>query len=284
MNKLNALVFLAALLAYSLAGYSQGTPDWNFEYHIEAHKFYTLKGKIDGKHAIFMQLCDTGTLCGHPGGNQWKSKGLRGWYQYERIGTKIPLVGSFNQNDRFSGIKLFVPHSVFDTISENTCSLENYREIFINESEADFTKLNWKTAASKAYKPVSLEALHDYSYKTTATIDLEIGGIIYKSVNLTKLSGLEYINDIREVARKQAGDHFYLIFRFRQLSNPASRGGGQCGAGVEEYLGFLHVNDNLELEEFKYIQTNSCWKYIPEDNVEYDVNRPEKGIREIKKD
>jgi hypothetical protein len=67
-----------------------------------------------------------------------------------------------------------------------------------------------------------------------------------------------------------------LIFSFSQPSVPGSKGMGHCGAGYEDYLGFLHVS-SFEVKEFKYFQTYSCLKEILKEYT-FDENALEKGI------
>jgi hypothetical protein len=87
------------------------------------------------------------------------------------------------------------------------------------------------------------------------------------------------IDEIKILASKAIGNDFYSIFSFSHPSVLGSNGFGHCGAGYEQYLGWLHVGSTLEVKNFKYYHTESCISSF-EEKYEFDMNFPEKGIHE----
>jgi hypothetical protein len=61
------------------------------------------------------------------------------------------------------------------------------------------------------------------------------------------------------------------------LTTPGWLGSGQCGAGWEEWLGFLILKSDLEIVRFEYHQNKSCAKYI-ETEYTFSKEHPEHGI------
>lgn len=100
------------------------------------------------------------------------------------------------------------------------------------------------------------------------------------SFNLSNATENKYIDAVNVLSSKVFDNNFYLIFSFEHMSNPGSIGLGNCGAGVEEYLGFLHINESFEVVDFNYYLTESCGHFI-EQEYYYDKEFPENGIKEI---
>ena len=118
--------------------------EWKFQPKVEKNEFYLLEGKIDDKYPITMYLKQTWDFCGAGNNNNRKARGLTGWYEYSKVGKKIPLIGSISGSDPDHFIKLFVPNNLLDTVNSATCELNNYKETFTAES-FQFTELSWKT-------------------------------------------------------------------------------------------------------------------------------------------
>lgn len=252
---------------------------------------------VIGKYPITMYLqqdkfCDMGYS------NKWNyTHLLKGWYYYNNKKIKLPLTGYEKYFNTDSGYgqrtALYVPMNILDTIGEETsCELEQYKEIFITENDTQgglhsLQNMQWKPAGKESFLPVKLKKVQSPSLETKATIALEVRGIEMFSFNLTdNLSNLKdsygqpynsYIDGVEILAAKNIGNDFYLIFSFQHPSVPGSIGFGHCGAGYEDYLGFLHIS-SLETKEFKYYQTDSCLGLI-EESYTYDGHFPEKGIQ-----
>ena len=274
--------------------------DWHFETKIENNNHYLLEGSIADKYPITMYLERDGFCLYEYRGNIVYR--LKGWYYYNNRRIKLPLIGSetMPHSDMYNicKVKLYVPTNISDSIRENSCDLEDFREIFVtNEQEVyggySFESLQWKWKINNnsAFLPVNLKEISKPSIETKSTILLNIRGIEMFSFDLTdNLRDLKnpwgepygnYIEQLNIEASKEIDNDFYLIFSFSIPSSLGAMGMGYCGAGYEDYLGFLHIN-SFELKEFKYFQTASC-RYSFDEKYTYDKNAPEKGITEKEK-
>ena len=292
---MKAYITVFTFLLMSVNIYAQS--DWHFETKIESNNHYLLEGNIADKYPITMFLepckhCDMETR------NRWNyAYQLKGWYYYNNYRTKLPLIGSvkYIRNDSFYGTKisLYVPENELDTIDINTCELKNFKEKFVVEIDDgqiaghSFESLQWQTNGNKSFLPVKLKEISRPSTETKSTVSLYVRGVEMFFFDLTdKLKGLKdvygtsiggaYIETIKLEVSKKIDDDFYLIFSFSQPTVPNSNGFGYCGAGYENYLGFLNIS-SFELKNFKYYQTHSCLKEISEEYT-FDENAPEKGI------
>ncbi len=139
----------------------------------------------------------------------------------------------------------------------------------------------WKQSSDDKAYHVDLKETHPSSWKTNAQLSFEIGGISLLELNLSELVANEYIDTIDVEAASEIDGNFYFIVRFGHLTTPGWFGSGQCGAGWEEWLAFIQVNNSLEIEEFEYVQNESCYKVI-EAEYFFDKDHPEFGITEKK--
>jgi len=269
---LSVFIFLVwGLLAFSQA-------EWDFQPNIEKNEFYLFEGMIDDKYPITMHLELTWDFCGEGSNNRWKARGLKGWYKYDRIGTKILLTGSMRSADGGHFIKLYVPSNVLDTVHSVTCELEDYKEKFIATNSAKFSDLKWKTQQMDAFYSVNLKPIHLFTYRTNATIGFEVRGIELLEINLTELAEIDFIQKLEILAKKEIDSNFYAIIEFGHQSIIGSTGSGNCGMGYEGYLGFLKINSNREIEKFEFHQNFSCVKSGIEGKFSFSKEHPEKGI------
>ena len=139
--------------------------------------------------------------------------------------------------------------------------------------------MKWRMADKEVFLSVDLEEKHSYSWATDATITLEIEKLEFIEINLTFLTGIEHIQSIEILSSKEIENEFYAIIEFGHMTNPGSNGRGYCGAGYENFIGFIKVDDSLELDKFEFYQTASCINYIPEESYLFDKGNPENGIK-----
>jgi hypothetical protein len=281
-----SIIILIFLLA-SVNIFAQS--DWHFEAKTERSKHhYLLEGSIDDKYPITMYLeRDRFCLYEYRGNIVYR---LKGWYYYNSRKIKLPLIGSetIPYSDRFDICKvtLYVPTDISDSIRENSCDLEDFKEIFVTNEAYSFESLqwSWRTNNNKSLLPVKLKEISKPSIEIKHSILLHVRGIEMFSFDLTdnlRNSDNFYGNYVEQVnieVSKLIDNDFYLIFSFSIPSNPGSYGMGNCGAGYEDYLGFLHIK-SFELKEFKYFHTTSCISSF-EEKYTYDKTAPEKGITE----
>jgi hypothetical protein len=266
--------------------------DWHFETKIERNNHYLLEGAIANRYPITMYLERDGFCLYEYRGNVIYR--LKGWYYYNNRKIKLPLIGSeiIAYSDRFdtSKVTLYVPTDIFDNIRDNSCDLKDFKEIFVTEEKqgrmSDFESMQWRMSNNESFLSVQLREIQRPSQETRVSILLNIRGIEMLYFDLTdNLRDLKdpwgepcgiYVEQLNIEASKKINNEFYLIFSFSLPSRPGSYGMGHCGAGYEDYLGFLHIS-SFEVKEFTYYQIDSC-SYLIEEKYTFDENAPEKGI------
>ena len=256
-----------------LSGRSQ--TKWEVFTEIIEHEYYIFKGLIDEKYPIKMYLTQSG-FCGEGNNNRFKAKQLKGWYYYESQKKKLPIIGSMKYDNTDYFIKLFVPQDYLDTLNSQTCSLENYSEVFFSNNCCTIEDFEWKMHNSNQSFPVTIEIEHDFSYGSEVYIGVELRGMKMGKINLPEFDGYKFW-EIKVLASKEINNEFYAIIDFHAYSNPASGGSGYCGSGVEAFRGYFHINYSFEIEKKEIIQFHSCYKNIFRE-VEFDPDFPEKGI------
>jgi hypothetical protein len=255
-----------------------GQPSWELIPKIERNAYYYLEGSIDNKYPISMYLELTGGFCGSSNNNRWNPRLMKGWYEYKRIGKKIPLIGSFNGSDGADFyLKIFVPKSPMDTLNQLSCELNEYKEMFLIKYGYSMDTMDWMKYGQDTFLPVQLKETHPLSWNTLTTLSLSISGINFSEINLSELTNDQYIEKINVESSTYLNGKFYFIIRYGQSTIPGTSGSGHCGAGWEEWLGYLVINDELEIDKFEYYQSASCLEYI-ETEYSFDKKHPELGI------
>lgn len=258
---------------------AQSATNWSFKTQIEENDYYLFEGTINERYPIKMYLEIGWDFCGEGNVNRWKARSLHGWYAYQNVGTKIPLLGSIMFADPDPFVRLYVPPTLQAESDAITCEVKNYREVFTTSNSYQFTDLLWQTKDMDEPYKVELETIHDFSWNTTTRIGFTWRGVELASLNLTERSGVPYIQWADVTAAKEINNEYYAIIEFGHVSNPGSTGSGYCGAGEENFLAFLKLNDQMEWETFEFHQVESCHKNLPEGTYSYDADFPERGIR-----
>lgn len=273
------------LLIFFLVGsvdvYCQQT--WELVPTIERNAYTILEGTIDNKYPIRMYLEKTWDYCGPNDNYKWNPRIVRGWYEYKKIGKKIPLIGSLDQGDmREYALKLFVPDRILDTLDGMTCNLINYKEMFFipegyYSNRYCLDTMQWSKYGQERFLQVYLKETHPSTWTTTATLSFQFDKIGLLDFDLSNSSSNKFIDKIDIEASKEINGNFFFIVRWGHLTTPGWLGSGQCGAGWEEWLGMLVINNDLEISKFEYYQNESCAKYI-DTQYSFDKEHPEKGI------
>lgn len=254
-----------------------GQATWTFEPKAEFERYSIYKGMIDNKYSITMYIEESGEPCNNDYG-RWVPNKLYGWYMYDRIGKKIPIVGHYCYSDPCESYKmLFVPQDPIDYIFDENCNIKDAKEIFRQERRWAPNHMEWQMNDGVKYL-VSLEVIHESTWKTKAYITLKINNIDIETFDLTKQTQNDYIENIDVLGKKRVDDDFHLILSYSHQSNPGSRGYGMCGAGFEKFLSYIKINNNFEIETFEKIQTYSCISFI-ETEVTFDIDNPELGFQ-----
>jgi hypothetical protein len=258
------LLFFMLLLPESPA---QGAK-WHFSTQIEKENFFLLKGKIDDKYPITMQLWEKAFVrCGDPHtAIQWQNGGLDGWYAYDKVGKKIPLIGYFRPDH---SVRLYVPEHLLDTLDRNTCEPPAFMEVFTNGDDYDLTRLQWKQRGDSQYKEVELEVLHQASQQTTAFLALHISGVELAQVDISERSGIFSIDELNVLGASHREDGFHVLLE-------ANDWGWREG---QRYIGYLRIDEDLEVRDFTFIKTYDSWFGETQDEILYDLKFPERGIR-----
>jgi hypothetical protein len=233
---------------------------------VERGNYYLLNGAIDGRYKITMRLyIHNSARCGEEWkAIQWKNGGIDGWYQYDRIGKKIDLTGSYLYDKE---VRLYVPSSPEDTIDKVTCEMEDFKEIFWNDEDFDLTRMKWKLKGYREAKTVELKILHE-PVQDTMFIILERNNAEGKIINISSLIDIPEIDDIETMSYSKVDNDYHLLFK---LENNGWR-------EYQEYLGHLTVNEELEIEDFNVFLSYDSWNGEREKLI-YDEQRPENGIR-----
>ena len=266
--------------------YSQ---NWKIVPEIEEKRDIILKGKIANKYDITMCLRMQGGVCGFEEyAVQWRNRELQGWYYYDNIKAKIPLIGYFNGSDNFEFrkedepydykyLELFVPANYFnDTINKKDCTVPEYSEKFYNDKEFDFRFMKWKKG--KTELPVIMEVVHNIDLVTKARFIIYINGFEMSRLNISDLTKLKYIEYLELHDVKDTGDYIHITFDFYERTIPGGSGGGYCGAGVETFIGYLRLNKDWSINKFEFKQVHSCRNWNKVENYKIIKGKPELGL------
>jgi len=202
-----------------------------------------------------------------------------GWYSYELTQKKIPFVGLYCVGDQCVSdngfyLKLVVPKNIFNYSFDEKCSIESYSEIFLDDGNSS----TWQNGNNPPL-PVNLTKVSGPSWKSKANLLLKRSGVEVSKWDLGEIAGSEFIDDIKILAQKVGQEFIYVILRYSYPSNPGSMGFGNCGAGVEEFIAYVEIDQSFEIRSFEKIQTNSCIDSIYDVIVEYDIQKPERGMK-----
>jgi len=161
-----------------------------------------------------------------------------------------------------------------DTINQSTCNVPGFMEKFHGEGLEYFTTMNW--SKDDVDYSVDLEITHEYSLETKVYLKTNFNREKVK-IDISDLTKLKYIEKIDLIDAEQIGDDYHITFVFRERSRPYSLGGGHCGAGIEEYLGYLRLGKESSISKFDFKLNHSCFKNISEP-YKVEKGNPECGI------
>ncbi len=225
-----------------------------------------------------MYLEWTSGYCGLNDNHRFDPRIIKGWYEYKKFNQRIPLIGSLNGNDMAEYfMKLFVPNNILDSIDRNTCTVEDYKEMFFIQDRPSMDTMLWKKSSEEYFHKVTMREIHPFSWETNCTLSFEVNEINLLEINLSDLSKNKFIDKVEVEAANQVDEKFYIIIRFGHSSRPGGSGSGYCGAGWEGWLAFIQINNSLQIEKFEYFQDESCIDSF-DAKYSFDKTHPEKGI------
>ena len=270
-------VILALFIISSNSLFGQG--EWSFKQKVDFDRYTTYQGMIDEKYPITMYLINSYESCSEDY-SRWTPRKVYGWYMYDKVGKKIPLVGHICYADACkSFLELYVPEEPINYSFDENCNLLGAKEVFRQERGWDSKTFEWQMKEGQKY-PVHLQPVHVFDWSTKAHVTLTINAVHIETYNVSELAQNKYIEDIEILGEKSVDNKFHLLFKYSHQSNPGSYGFGMCGAGIEEFIGHMVVDSDFEVVSFKKIQLHSCIESFDNDDVFFDANRPELGIRE----
>ncbi len=271
MNKYILFILITFLSAKGI------TQNWSVESDISMERYYLLKGKIDDKYAITMYLEEGYSLCGDETiSDQWRDATLVGWYYYDKLKIKIPLIGSDYRTDD-SHVDLYVLKNYLDSFDYKNCTAKDFKEKFFNDEDSDLTKLNWMQKNEATYL-TNMKMVHNYSLETNAELIIKIRDIEIKRMNISQSTGLKYIIELNNIDATKLPDGIYVTFSFAERSNPGGAFSGYCGVGYEKYLGYVHFDNQLKFKEFDF---KKVWSCVDDESIEYYKvikGKPELGL------
>ena len=276
LNHMRILVLILFIIS-SNSLFGQG--EWSFKQKVDFDRYTTYQGTIDEKYPITMYLINSYESCSEDY-SRWTPRKVYGWYMYDKVGKKIPLVGHVCYADACESLlELYVPEDPINYLFDENCNLLEAKEVFRQERGWDSNTFEWQMKGGQKYL-VHLKPIYKFSWSTKANVTLTINNVDIETYSISELAENESIEDIAILGEKRVGDKFHLLFKYSHQSNPGSYGFGICGAGIEEFIAHLVVDRDFEVVSFKKIQLHSCIESFDNDDIFFDANRPELGIRE----
>ncbi len=274
MIKISVIIFLFLVSASGISQNLQIVPEKTDE------SYTLLKGQIDQKYNITMKLFQGGSCGFEDMAVQWRNRIIYGWYEYDNIKLKIPLIGYINFSDdlkNYYRVALNVPRNYSkDTLNETNCFINNPSELFYsNDDYYSFQSLIWKHDGKEL--PVKLNVIHENNFETVMYLKFIYLSQEMTKINITDLTKLSHIDDLKNIDVKEIGNKSHITFLIYEWSRPGGSGGGQCGAGTENYLGYLRLNKDWSIDKFEFKFIESCWSYKVE-NYTVIRGKPEFGL------
>lgn len=190
---------------------------------------------------------------------------VKGWYYYEKVKKKIPLVGVYD-----GGLTLYVFKSKekedsvlsFNSIEGNfwekfdrVKNMSGYEEKFVFDDIEGIRPNEWKTPA----KSLKLQI-----YDMDIRIRKEVEYLKVKQKEETKYINISELNigyfDFELITYKKIDTNLKLLLRYECY--PAGNVQGMCGAGVEIGYVTLNYDEGFNLIDLQQVQIESCYSNI----------------------
>lgn len=234
-----------------------------------------LKGYV-GKYPITMYVERVG-YCEY-------EQEFTGWYKYDKSAESIPILFYYSVYPEEESFKIYAKYDGdFETEvdDEYVCQVLSYDEVFESTTDTGlFADLTWQKAGSTKTLDVKfngnpqqmLWSLGDQNVYLTYDDKevLDIGAL-----------GYEYAYEIDILGHKTVDGVTHLLISIIEPSKPGSAGRGMCGAGDEIYILYLQLDDQFKLIYSDAEKEQSCFQYLEESPVEYDIAFPEKGFTRL---
>jgi hypothetical protein len=214
------------------------------------------KGQIDDKYDITMYLRFVNTSEEHLG-----IYSVEGWYYYESVKKKIPLVGIFDggltayvfkdQKKKDSVLQFITPELNFWEAINYVKDMKGFDEKFTLETNGTLTGGTWET--SKKSLIAQLDASDFFIKKNTEYLRVKDANVMH-NYELNSLG--MYYSGYKVLSNRKTDQGIRVLLEYNSPSTYFVN--GLCGAGVER--GFVSVvfDKQWMLQEFIEIPVESC--------------------------
>lgn len=239
-----------------------------------------ITGMIDQKYPITMYL-----KLEEYSPENWLSYSVSGWYYYNNVKKKIPLVGVYSGH---LVLYSFADPVRADSVRQMTYSVENPWEAtdgFMNRTgfkekmDIDYSNYVYKGTWDNGQKQLSVEF-------NTSRIDLDrkFEFLVIptekgesKRIDLSQFASVGYGHSIFASKYDSNGSKVVLKYEAASTSNP----NGMCGAGMETGFVLLIFDAKGTLLDFREEQVESCLGNLWSENTEVPGTNGKKMIYKV---
>lgn len=192
----------------------------------------------------------------------WLSYSVSGWYYYDNVKKKIPLVGvcsgrlvlySFADAARADSVKkMLSPVANPWEATDDLMSRSGFTEKFDFDYVDYVYKGTWENAQKQLDVVFSVSRIDLDKRLEFLRIPLEKDG--QKRVDLSLFGGIPYGFSIFSSKHDASGSKVLLKYEISSTSNP----NGMCGAGMEIGFIFLHFDPKGTVLDYRLEQVESC--------------------------
>ncbi|MBX7227241.1 MAG: hypothetical protein K1X55_14495 [Chitinophagales bacterium] len=225
-----------------------------------------LKGSISNKYPVTIYLKKFEYSPDHLG-----VYSVKGWYYYDKIKEKIPLVGIydgdltlyiFDEQAKADSILNFdVSNQTIDEYMEHFKEILGFREkFFIHSSQSDTSESYWQNGKRRStfyYFANTIVPHQEYEF-----LKIAHENDVYWQ-DLRKL--FEGTSNFTLEAAYATEDYTQFVFSFEHSS--LEHFYGICGGGIEKGYCSLKLNKDFEIEEQVQVLTESCLESVSSEEV-----------------
>lgn len=229
-----------------------------------------LKGDISGKYPVTIYLKKYVTSPDH-----LNVYSVKGWYYYDKIQEKIPLVGIFDgdltlyvfeQQEKSDSILNFESENLtFYEYVNHFREMSGFQEKFVIHPSGDTVASYWQSEKKKLnflYYKKTIEPCQTFEF-----LKIDDRKNTYWQNLYTLFDG---VSNFQLEATYSSYDSMNLLFSYEYPSRGYIQ--GMCGAGIEMGYCFLKLNNQYEVVEAKDILIESCLLNIGYEEVEHEQN------------
>ncbi len=240
------------------------------EKKISLEKFKTIdktfKGTIDHKYDVTLYL-----KLEHFSEDHLYSYSVKGWYYYNKIKKKIPLVGVFNPMNGLTLINTLDKNFEKNVLAFNYSGViwdqlnkietfKNFEEkIFISNQSIENNTWSNQTKTLKININNNLDELHVFE-------NFQFLKIGTSTINLSDYQ-INY-EDLKIISKKNSPNETRILLEYKQLGNLNIQ--GRCGGAIDFGYIILAFNDKNELLQIEEIELDNCRGFIYSEQLKND--------------